>query len=551
MPQDAFTIGYVADELSKRLVGGKISKIFQPSRDELSFIIYTRSGNVKLDLGLSAQNCRASLSSVEREAPLVAPNFCMLLRKHLQNAKTVAVERVGFERIIRFDFECSADFSDEKLSLYAEIMGKYSNAILCRDGIILGALKTNSIGENTKRLLFAGVKYELPAPQEKISPDDLPALEKAEFTGGDLAKFISDNIRGIAYTTARDIADYCGGKFDAKRVNSYIFGGQSAPCVIYEDGKPKDFKAVYFGKNAKKFDSVLDAQTAYYDEVISEKLFDGEKKRLVSALMSHIRKAEKRLSIIGDKLLECRDAETVKLKGELLTANIYAMPRGAQVFEAVNYYDENGGKIKIALDPHLTPAQNAQKYYKRYAKLKRAAQAVSVQKEQTESECDYLYSLLAHVESADSPLDLGECAAELISAGILKAEKKVKKKAPSPFRTYECGSFKILAGRNNIQNDRLLKSVSPEDIWLHTQGYHSAHVVIVTGGAKIPANVLEVAAQICAHYSDAKSGSKIPVDYTKRKFVKKPPARAAGYVVYTDYRTVLVDPDPHAALLKE
>lgn len=552
MPQDAFTISYIAKELNGLLCGGKISKITQPARDELTFIIYTRRGNVKLDMGFSAKTCRVTLSGVEREAPKTAPNFCMLLRKHLQNAEITAVNCVADERIIYFDFKQVTDFASSDLRLYAEIMGKYSNAVLTENGKILGALKTNSIAENTKRLLFTGVDYALPEPQDKVSPRDISALSALEFTGGDLARFLAEKVRGIAFVTAQDIADFCSGKFNAEMINRYICGGQCSPAVVFQSGKPVDFKAVARAGEGVDYPTVLDAQKAFYDRVISENDVENQRKKLLSALAAAIKKTEKRLANIRDKLLECKDAESVKLKGELITANIYSIRRGQESFEAVNYYDEAGGKIKIQLDRTLTPAQNAQKYYKRYAKLKRTAETVSAQKEETAQRCEYLYSLRAHIEKADGLADLSECADELEEAEVIKrAAVKGKKKAPQPFRSYICGTFRIIAGRNNIQNDKLLKSISPEDLWLHTQGYHSCHVAIICEGRKVPANVLEVAAQICAHYSDGAAGNKIPVDYTRRKYVKKPPKSAAGFVIYTDYRTVLVDPDPHFSLLKD
>lgn len=552
MPQDGFTIRYIASELDEKLKGGKISKIFQPARDELSFIIYTAEGNVKLDAGYSAGACRLCLSAAPREAPQVAPNFCMLLRKHLQNAEVLSVSQVGFERIIKIDFEHISEFEEERLSLYSEIMGKYSNAVLVKDGVILGALKVNPIAENTKRFLFPGAKYALPEPQNKVSPFDDEGLLRLEFSGGDLAEFIADNILGIAYVTARDIADFCGGKYDAELIKRYILGGQSSPAVVFRDGEPVDFKANYQGADCVKYPTVLKAQAAFYDEVLSRKSREVFTRTLLSAISSAVKKYEKRLAQIEEKLSECRDMERVKLKGELITANLYAIRRGDEVFEAVNYYDEAGGKIKIALDKSLTPSQNAQKYYRRYAKLKRTAEAAGEQKAEVLNKLDYLYSIRAHAETADGNGDLDEVKEELELCGILKKQTAGKKKrADSAFRTFICGEFAIYAGRNNIQNDRLLKSAAPDDIWLHTQGYHSSHVIIACGSKKAPDGVLQTAAEICAHYSDGKSGSKIPVDYTRRKFVKKPPSSPAGFVIYTEYKTMLVDPDPHAELKKE
>ncbi len=550
MPQDAFTIKYVAGELNERLAGGKISKIVQYDRDSLTLIIYTRNGTVKLDICLSARACRMSLTDGDRPVPAVAPAFCMLLRKHLANAEILKISQIPFERVITVDFLCTSEFEKLEMRLYAELMGKYSNAVLTRDGIILGALKTTAIGENTKRVLFSGVKYALPEPQDKILPNDLPALEEAfEYASGDMAAFISNKVKGIAYSTALDMIETYGEKITPEEVNSYICGGQPNPCVTFLNGEPNDFKAKCALGDRREYPTVLDAQKAYYDYVYKKQTFTEAQKRLLSALLGAEKKIEKRLQIIHSKLSECLGAEEIKLKGELITAYMYAIGRGADSFEAVNYYDENGGKIRIELDKSLTPAQNAQRYYKKYAKLKRTEESVTAQKREAEEKLNYYKSIGAHISSAESIADLDETAEELTKIGLLKDLNKGKKAKPkiTPFREFEIGGFKVLAGRNNIQNDRLLKAAGGLDMWLHTQGYHSSHVVIACGGAEIPADVLVAAAEICAYYSDGRGGTKIPVDYTRKKFVKKPPASNAGFVIYTDYKTVLVEPKSHTA----
>lgn len=548
MPQDAFTIKFVTQELSSLLKGGKISKITQSDRETLTFIIYTKKGTVKLDVCLSARGCRISLTDCDKPALKAAPGFCMLLRKHLANAEITDVSQIPFERIVAIDFLCTSEFERLKMRLYIELMGKYSNAVLTENEIILGALKTTAIGENTKRVLFSGVKYVLPEPQDKILPNDLPALKAAfGYSAGDKAKFISERVKGVAYSTAADIAETYKEDLTPEKISEYLCGDSYFPCVTYDGNEVCDFKARSSASNKKTYSNILEAQKFYYDCLYEKNVFEEAKKTLTCALTSSEKKLEKRLQSINEKLLDCRDAEAVKLKGELLTANIYAISRGDESFEAVNYYDENGGKIKIALDRALTPAQNAQKYYKRYAKLKRTQETVSCQKSETEEKLDYLNSIRAHICAAESLYDLDEIKEELKKIGLIKeAETKGQKPKPQPFRTYNIAGFTVLAGRNNIQNDRLLKRISANDLWLHTQNYHSSHVAVLTEGRSVPENVLLSAAEICAYYSDGRGGTKIPVDYALRKFVKKPPAANAGFVVYTDYKTVLVEPASHA-----
>lgn len=553
MPQDAFTLRYVAEELRQKLVGGKISRIIQPDRDSLTFIIYTANGNVKLEACLSAQAARLSLSQRETDVPLTAPNFCMLLRKHLQNAEITGIAQPDFERIICFDFKCVSDFSINSLRLYFEIMGKYSNAILCENGVISGALKTTALGENTKRILFSGVKYSPPEPQEKFSPEDTEKINSAitNFSGSKI-DFICANVKGIAYSTAAEIVALYGENLTAENIYEYIFKLPPSPCVTYKDGEPSDFKVRSVERDKKSFPSVLEAQSFYYLYATEKKKLADKKNRLVSALNSGIKKIDKKLAEMRDKLEECRDMDSVKLKGELITANIYAIERGMTSFEAINYYDENCGKIKIELDKTLTPSQNAQKYYKKYAKLKRTKQNVEGRYTAANEQREYLNSIHTHICAAENLLDLEETEEELVKTGLYrKNENRRKKQLPPPYRVYFYGGFKIIAGRNNIQNERLTKSLAPHDLWLHTQKYHSSHVGIITEGKAVPDAVIKVAAEICAYYSDGREGSKIPVDYTLKKFVKKPPASNTGFVIYTDYKTTLSTPDKHAEIMEE
>ncbi len=550
MPQDAYTIRYVANELKGLLCGGKISRIVQPARDELTFIIYTGKTNVKLEAKLSAQDTRLSVASNEKPVPLSAPNFCMLLRKHLQNAEILNVVQPDFERIIYFDLKCVSDFSSSVMRLYFELMGKYSNAVLCENGVIVGALKTTSIGENTKRVLFGGVGYVPPEKQDKIAPDDIDGLENVlKYVSGDAAKFICVRVKGISYATALDMVRVYGENITATDIREYVYGSDTEPCVTYINGEANDFKVRSAEKEKKVYKSVLEAQSAYYSYVDSKRAFNEKKSKLENALKSALKKIEKRIAAIEDKLAECKDADIIKLKGELITANIYALQRGMTGFTALNYYDPDGGTVKIELDGTLSPSANAQKYYKRYAKLKRTQTSVTAQREEAERKLEYLNSIYSNIRAADDSADFEETEEELEALGLIgKTDTRRKKQSSAPFRSYNVGGFKIISGRNNLQNERLTKGLSPDDIWLHTQKYHSSHVGIITNGRDVPDEVLKTAAEICAYYSDGRGGNKIPVDYTFKKYVKKPPKSNAGFAVYTNYKTVLTEPCAHGSV---
>lgn len=543
MPQDAFTLRFVAGELNCKLKGGKISRIVQPSKDELLFLIYTQNGTVKLTVDLSAKFCRASLGEKrEKEPPAVAPNFCMLLRKHLQNAEILNISQVGFERVLKFDFKCFSEFEITEMRLFLEIMGKYSNAVLTKDGIIVGALKSTSL-ENAKRVTFTGAEYRLPDRQDKADPTDINELEKA-FSNkcGQTAEFIADKVAGIAFVTAADIVETLGENLTARQLHDYIFSAELSPCVT-----DNDFKARYRG-GATPYPTVLEAQAAYYDRAIGNKEFTDGKRRLSSVLAAAEKKVLKRLAQINEKLEECSKSEDIKLKAELITANIYAVKRGDDKFEAVNYYDENGGKITIDLDPRLTPSQNAQKYYKKYAKLKRTAESLTVQKVTAEEKLTYLSSVKLGLETAENKADFAGVEEELISISLLPPPPKKKGAKPKEISAYRVYRFKgctVLCGRNNVGNDKLVKSLSQGDIWLHTKSFHSSHVGVLSENGDVPQEVILFAAEVCAYYSEARQKDKVAVDYTLKMYVKKPNGSALGFVNYTYFKTVLVAPNAH------
>ena len=560
MPQDAFHIRRLSKELNALLTGGKINRISQVDKDELTFIIYTGKSTVKLILSTNASNARVCLAQTEKEPALVAPNFCMLLRKHLQGAEILKIEQKDFERIIEITLECTSDFSQCERVLHCEIMGKYSNIVLSEKGIVLGALKTTALLDESHRILLAGAHYEYPAPQDKISPFDgagMRSLTKTfeemhpdGYENEEFARFIFEHVSGLALPTAREIV------FRAMRVKMplWAFIGEFCenapcePCLKKENGVPTDFFAfpVVGGENMP---SLCKAEDEFYSYRENKKSFDDAKRRLESAAKAIKKKAAKRLQETLERLKEAEKAEENRIKGELLTANLYQIEKGMRHIELENWYDPDCKSIKIALDPLLSPAKNAQKYFKAYNKQKRAKEVLAPMQKAEEAELDYADSVLAAIGAADSKTDFKEIEKELIEAGALRAPKAraggKKKEESAPFREYEHGGMKILLGRNNLQNDKLLKIASSGDVWLHTQKYHSSHAIIFTEGRQVRDETLLYAAELCAYYSDGRDGDKIPVDYCKRKFVKKPSKSKAGFVIYTDYKTLLVTPKQH------
>ena len=572
MPQDAFHIRRLATELNDLLVGGKVNRISQVNKDELTFIIYTGKTTVKLILSANASSARVCLSQTEKEPAPIAPNFCMLLRKHLLGAEILAIRQYAFERIIEIDLHCVTDFSSATRTLYCELMGKYSNVILAQaeengqKGLILGALKTTALEDNSHRVLFAGARYEYPAPQDKLSPFDRAGmrsrLENYLLMCGEtweeegLSLFLFDNVAGLALATARELVKRAIAREGREKIltaeaslSLWEFVGEfcenepNKPCLCFENGKATDFFA-FSVENGVEMPSLCKAEDEFFTGRETKKSFDDKKRKLENSIKGLQRKQTKKLQDTMERLQDAEKAEDYRIKGELLTANLYRIEKGMTSIELDNWYSEDGGKVKITLDATLPPSKNAQRYFKTYNKHKRAKEILTPMMEKEKQEISYTESVAVSIKTSESPEDLKEIETELIGLGLIRAPKEraggKKKEAEIPFREFFYGGMRILAGRNNVQNDRLLRYADSEDMWLHTQKYHSTHVIIERNGKEITDEVLEYAAKICAYYSDGRGGDKIPVDYCLRKYVKKPNKSKAGFVTYTDYKTILV-----------
>ena len=564
MPQDAFHLKRLAIELDGLLAHGKINKITQSSKDELTLFIYTKGKVLKLLFSTNATFARVCVTNAEKEPLPVAPNFCMLLRKHLLGAEILSVKQYGFERILEFTLHCTGDFSSCDRVLHAEIMGKYSNLTLTENGVILGALKPSSLDTLNGRPLFPGAKFVYPHPQDKASPYDGAAV-RARYTAfcanretvsqEDLAGFIFDNVSGFALSTARELLHRPMPRLMLPDLLGWACENLPVePCIVYKNGEPADFFA-FPVEGGTPCESLLAATDTFYSEKEGKRSFADKKRKLESAIRTLIKKIGKKKQDTLERLAEAEKADSYRIKGELITANLYRIEKGVKEVTLENWYEEGCPTVKIALDPTLPPTKNAQRYFKTYNKLKRAKEILTPILEKETEEERYAESVLSSVLLAETPVDLQEIEAELIALGLLKAAKEKvgakKKELVTPYREFVCEGFTILSGRNNLQNDRLVKSADGKDIWLHTQKYHSSHVLILSGGKKVPDSVIKFAAEICAYYSDGRAGDKIPVDYCEKRFVKKPSKAKAGFVVYTDYKTALATPNAHTESIKK
>lgn len=564
MPQDAFTISYYSLELNEKLKGAKINKITEPSADEIFLTTYTGSKTLKVIISSSASYCRVSLTDIDKQSPLTAPSFCMLLRKHLLNATIKSVEALDEERIIKIIFDAKNDFLEEvEKTLYVEIMGKYSNVILTENETILGVMKPTNLELNSVRALLVGAKYKLPPKQDKISALSKEGKELLlSFKGGNLAEFIFKNYLGISTQTADeivysyyktlDVFDFDGEKF-YEHFYKFLTCTEPRPTVITTN-KTEDFYITdytHLEGERKYFKDITSAMIYRYDKAEKETEFARRKKAILDKIKVFEKRELKKADLLSTRMQSNEDYEKNRLYGELITANIYKIKQGDESVTVQNYYDENAEEITIKLDKNLSPSKNAQRYYKKYAKQKRAMEIDEEQLAITKSELDYVASVYSMLNKITDLKDFDDIEAELITEGLIKVTNRRtdKKQKPSSPRIYQIDGFKVLCGKNNIQNDIITHDAEKYDLWLHTKNYHSSHVIIEGDGSeKFPDKVIERAAEITAYYSDA-SGGSVSVDYTLKKFVKKIPGARSGRVIYTDYKTCLVMPNPHDELL--
>ena len=568
MPQDAFTLKAIVSELNTTLIGGKVNKINQPNNDEVIFTVYTGKATKKLVMSTNASFCRVGFTTQEKANPLIAPNFCMLLRKHLSGATIKNVSLDFPERVVCFTFGHLNDFKEEEeKKLYLEIMGKYSNAILTQNGLILGSLKTPGIEVNSFRPMLAGMKYTSPPPQDKENLLDkeksIPVL--LSYQGGDLGEFLFNRFKGVASSTANEIAyEYLrANPSENQNVNTFKFydfiinfinNSDFAPCTV-GSGKEGDFFAITYQSVSGEilsFPTVNEAQDKYYSDRENTKSFENKYRQIYSKITAYEKKLLKKEALLLERKRACGDVDTLKIKGELLTSFAYAIPKGSDSCVLDNYYSETGEKVKISLDKNLSANENAQKYFKKYRKQKKTLEAIAPQIEEVENELLYVASVKNETELCTCIDDFNDIEEELIFQGIIKdatvKNNKKNKNAPLICTEYLYNGYTIRMGKNNIQNERLGEKAKNSDLWLHTKDFHSSHVFIESKGSTIPDDVILVAAEICVSHSKAKGGTKIPVDYTLKKYVKKPSGAKPGFVNYFEYKTCYADSDPHAEL---
>ena len=548
MAFDASVIRCLETELKEKLEGSRIDKIHQPQKDELYIVFRGLRENYRLLVSVNPSCPRLNLTDKKYENPPQPPMFCMLLRKHLGGGKITKVEQVEFERIIIFHIESYDELGDlTTKKLIVEIMGKHSNIILVnKDERIIDSVKRIDISTSSVRQVLPSLTYRLP-PNDRKNPlectdADLPELDSREPEKALLAEF-----SGISPQLATEILRI---GFDAviKKISDKCFN----PCVAYKKGKttPVDFSAIKLSQYGTDYDvvekqTISEAIEEFYGKKAHAALLNRLSSELIRLISNNIERCEKKLGIFERQIQDASKREKYRIYGELLTANLYRIKYGDTEITVDNYYSETGEQVTIPLEENLSPAKNAQKYYTRYNKAKTSEEQALIQKEKTERELEYLESVADEILRAETPAEIAEIKEELRDTGYIAKDGNARKKkeAVSKLMEFEVNGYRVFVGRNNRQNDYLtLKMSRSQDIWLHTKNIPGSHVIIQKKeGEEIPDEVILEAAILAAKNSKAKNSSKVPVDYTVVKNVKKPSGAKPGMVIYDHYNTIYVN----------
>ncbi|WJE51345.1 NFACT RNA binding domain-containing protein [Bacillus cereus] len=550
----------ITHEITNSLQTGRISKIYQPSKYEILLHIRANGKNQKLILSAHPTYARIHLTNQSYDSPALPPMFCMLLRKHLEGGFIEKIEQVDLERIIQITVRSRNEIGDESLkTLVVEIMGRHSNIILveAKTNIILDSLKHVSLAVNRHRTVYAGAEYVAPPAQHKINPLQIETQEEfirpLDFLAGNMDKQLVGAFMGISPLFAKEVVKKAS-MVNEKALSEAFFTLQKPlrmhqyePTMITANEKEFFylFPLSHLQGDEKTFSSVSELLDRFFFGKAERDRVKQQAHDLERFMHNEKTKNEKKLIKLEKTLQDAGKADKFQLFGELLTANMYALKKGDKEIEVVNYYDENGGTVKITLDPLKTPSENAQRYFQKYQKAKNSVAIVEEQIEKTNEEILYFDSLLQQMEAASSK-DIEEIREELAEEGYIRnrKSKNAKKKPTKPVLDKYIASdgTEILVGKNNKQNDYLTtKFARRDEIWLHTKDIPGSHVVIRS--LEPTEETLLEAAKLAAYYSKAKDSSSVPVDFTKIRHVKKPSGAKLGFVTYDNQQTLYVTPD--------
>lgn len=568
MPFDAMFLSAVCDELRQELIGARVEKIQQPARD---MVVLQLRGKARLLLSASGNRPRFHVTQASYENPAQPPMFCMLLRKHLAGGRIAAIEQPPAERSVELTLDCTDEMGTPcQKRLILELMGRNSNLILTDgENRILDCMRRVDFEMSEQRQVLPGLFYHRPPRQEgKLTPQELtkPALERllAQTAAPvHLDRWIVDHVAGISPLIARELAfDFCDETdadvltLDRARLAEALTQPSllqaRQPTLLLCGGRPKDFTycpirqygAYMTARTMPSFSALLDA---FYTETEQRERMLQKSQSLRRTVTNLLERTRRKLAAQRKEREASLDRETLRRRGDIVTANLHAMTRGMTVLRAEDFYQEDMPEIEIPLRPELSPQQNAARFYKEYNKAKHAEKILAEQIARGEIEEEYLGAVLDELNRAESERDLAEIRAELEAGGYVRsADRRRQQKQPAsrPMRFRSSDGFEILVGRNNRQNDQLsLKTARRDDLWLHIQKFHGTHVIVCCAGAPVPDGTITEAAMLAAWYSQAREGQNVPVDVTQVRNLRKPNGAKPGMVVYDRYRTVIVTPD--------
>ncbi len=579
MAFDGITIANIVKELNDTILNGRIAKIAQPENDELLLTIKPAKGQVRLVISASASLPLIYLSRDNKPSPMTAPNFCMLLRKHIANGRIVGISQPSLERIIRFEIEHLDELGDLcRKSLIVEIMGKHSNIIFCNEkGMIIDSIKHVSAQMSSVREVLPGREYFIPDTMKKENPLGIP---EENFTQELLSKpmpvgkAIYNSFTGISPVVAEEICYLAG--IDSSVPASEMSGdllahlyrqftyfmeqvteSKFSPAIYYDGNEPKEFSSLllthFSSYQVKSYDSISEVIRTYYssrDLITRIRQKSSDLRRVVQTALERNRK---KYDLQLKQLRDTENRDKYKVYGELIHTYGYNLEEGAKELEALNYYTNE--MIKIPLDPQKTPQENAKKYFDKYNKLKRTAQALEEQIEDTRNEILHLESVSTALDIALGESDLSQIKEELTECGYLKKHYSKKKKAlgkSKPLHYISSDGYHIYVGKNNYQNEELtFKFATGNDWWFHAKKMAGSHVIVKSNNEELPDSTFEEAGRLAAYYSSGRTAPKVEIDYIQKKHVKKPNGSKPGFVVYYTNYSLMIEPDISGLTLVE
>lgn len=570
MAFDGITVAAIAKELKEALTGGRITKIAQPETDELLLTIKTLDGALRLYISASASLPLIYLTDENKPSPMTAPNFCMLLRKHIGNGRITGVSQPGLERIIHLDIEHLDELGDLcKKKLIVEIMGKHSNIIFCDETYrIIDSIKHVNAQMSSIREVLPGREYFIPDTMAKLNP--LTAAQE-EFIQtlrdkpSPLGKAIYTSFTGISPVAAEEICWLSGleSHMTAKDLSldmlahlyrqfSYYMEnvrlGRFQPLIYYDKNAPKEFSAIplshFTEYTFQEYDSISQVLKRYYATKNTLTRIRQKSTDLRHVVQISLERNRKKYDLQTRQLKDTENRDKYKVYGELINIYGYSLPAGSKELTALNYYTDQ--EITIPLDPTMTPQENSQKYYARYNKQKRTFEALTELIKETADDIQYLESISNALDIAMSEADLAQIKEELMQSGYIKRKftKKKVKLTSKPMHYISGDGYHMYVGKNNLQNDELTFSfASGNDWWFHAKGAPGSHVIVKTNGDELPDRTFEDAGRLAAYYSKNRGNDKVEIDYVEKKHVKKPNGAKPGFVVYYTNYSLVIDSD--------